>query len=148
MRRQRVMQFQHGNSNLDGEPGELLQDATIVRVEALGPSDTNDLVGRLSAQLANHKNDIKQYQVIFEPSEVLAFDLMRTGTVTGERKPFKYPKHIYLDQFLKENVELAEGKRRQQRELHADIQKLVLHKKSLTHFNVCVLPVDVSYLLC
>lgn len=137
MRRQRVMQFQYGNSSFDDEPGEVLQDASIVRVEALGPSDTNDLVGRLSAQLANYKDDIKQRQVIFEPSEVLAFDLARTGTVVGERKPFKYPKHIYLDQFLKDNVELAESKRSQQRELHAEIQKLVLHKKSLTHFSVC-----------
>jgi hypothetical protein len=38
---------------------------------------------------------------------------------------------------LKDNVELAESKRSQQRELHAEIQKLVLHKKSLTHFSVC-----------
>ncbi|OAX43748.1 hypothetical protein K503DRAFT_680461 [Rhizopogon vinicolor AM-OR11-026] len=133
--KQRVMQFQYGNSNFDSEPGELLQDASIVRVEALGPSDTNDLVGRLSAQLSNQKDDVKQRQVIFEPSEVLAFDLTRTGTVVGERKPFKYPKHIYLDQFLKEHVELAESKRDQQRELHAEIQKLVSHKKALTHFN-------------
>ncbi|OJA16555.1 hypothetical protein AZE42_00636 [Rhizopogon vesiculosus] len=133
--KQRVMQFQYGNSNFDSEPGELLQDASIVRVEALGPSDTNDLVARLSAQLSNQKDDVKQRQVIFEPSEVLAFDLARTGTVVGERKPFKYPKHIYLDQFLKEHVELAESKRGQQRELHAEIQKLVSHKKSLTHFN-------------
>ncbi|KAG1743750.1 uncharacterized protein EDB91DRAFT_1247238 [Suillus paluster] len=126
--------FQYGNSNFDEEPGELLQDASIVRVEALGPSDTNDLVGRLSAQLTR-KDDTKQRQVIFESSEMIAFHLMRSGTVIGERKPFKYPKHIYLDQFLKENVELAESKWQQQRELHADIQKLVLHNKSLTHFN-------------
>ncbi|KAG2134094.1 hypothetical protein DEU56DRAFT_950266 [Suillus clintonianus] len=132
---QRVMQFQYGNSNFDDEPGELLQDASIVRVEALGPSDTNDLVGRLSAQLSNHKNDIKQHQVIFEPSEVITFHLARSGTVMGERKPFKYPKHIYLDQFLKENVELAESKRGEQRDLHAEIQKLILHNKSLAHFN-------------
>ncbi|KAG1752094.1 hypothetical protein EDB19DRAFT_1903493 [Suillus lakei] len=133
--KQRIMQFQYGNSNFDDEPGELLQDASIVRVEALGPSDTNDLVGRLSAQLSNHKDDIKQRQVIFEPSEVIAFHLVRSGTVMGERKPFKYPKHIYLDQFLKENVELAESKREEQRALHAETQKLVLHNKSLTHFN-------------
>ncbi|KAG1903591.1 uncharacterized protein F5891DRAFT_77642 [Suillus fuscotomentosus] len=132
--KQRIMQFQYGNSNFDDEPGELLQDASIVRVEALGRSDTNDLVGRLSAQLSNNKDDIKR-QVIFEPSEVIAFHLARSGTVTGERKSFKYPKHIYLDQFLKENIELAESKRAQQRDLHAEIQKLVLHNKSLTHFN-------------
>jgi hypothetical protein len=148
MHRQRVMMFQYGNSNFDSEPGELLQDASIVRVEALGPSDTNDLLGRLSAQLSNHKDDIKQRQVIFEPSEVLAFYLMRSGTVTGERKPFKYPKQIYLDQFLKENVELAESKRSQQRELHADIQKLLLHKKSLTHFNVCAFAYQLHPYFC
>ncbi|KAG1888259.1 hypothetical protein F4604DRAFT_1916175 [Suillus subluteus] len=88
----------------------------------------------LSAQLSSNKDDIKR-QVIFEPSEMIAFHLARSGTVTGERKPFKYPKHIYLDQFLKENIELAESKRVQQRDLHAEIQKLVLHNKSLTHFN-------------
>ncbi|KAG2366383.1 hypothetical protein BDR07DRAFT_1328292 [Suillus spraguei] len=133
-RAQRIMQFQYGNSGFDDEPGELLQDASIVRVEAFGRSETNDLVGRLSAQLSNNKDDIKR-QVIFESSEVIAFHLARSGTVTGERKPFKYPKHVYLDQFLKENVELAERKRVQQRDLHAEIQKLVLHNKSLTHFN-------------
>lgn len=132
--KQRIMQFQYGNSNFDDEPGELLQDASIVRVEALGRSETNDLVGRLSAQLSDNKDDVKR-QVIFEPSEVIAFHLARSGTVTGDREPFKYPKHIYLDQFLKENIELAESKRVQQRDLHAEIQKLVLHNKSLTHFN-------------
>jgi len=142
------MQFQYGNSHFDSEPGEVLQDASIVRVEALGPSDTNDLVGRLSAQLSNHKDDTKQRQVIFEPSEVLAFDLVRSGTAVGERKLFKYPKHIYLDQFLKENVELAESKRAQQRALHADTQKLLLHNKSLTHFNVGALPVTLFLSLC
>jgi hypothetical protein len=143
MRRQRIMQFQYGNSNFDDEPGELLQDASIVRVEALGRSETNDLVGRLSAQLSNNKDDIKR-QVIFEPSEVIAFHLARSGTVTGERKPFKYPKHIYLDQFLKENVELAESKRVQQRDLRTEIQKLMSHNKSLTHFNVRPLRLVVS----
>jgi len=139
------MQFQYGNNNFDSEPGELLQDASIVRVEALGPNDTNDLIGRLSAQLSNHKDDIKQCQVIYESSEVIAFHLVRSGTVVGERKPFKYPRHFYLDQFLKENAELAESKREQQRDLHAEVQKLVLHKKSLTHFNVRVLPIAVSH---
>lgn len=47
-----------------------------------------------------------------------------------------YPKSIYLDQFLRVNVELAQGKRAQRREMLEEVQTLVSHKNTLTHFDV------------
>ncbi|KIJ59889.1 hypothetical protein HYDPIDRAFT_99805 [Hydnomerulius pinastri MD-312] len=142
----RLLHFQYGSSI--GEPGELLQSTSIVPIDVSGSSsggDANDLIGRLSAQLSKPQSDPGKQSVIFEPSEVIAFELSRSSTAylsststngdKAERKPFVYPKSIYLDQFLRENVALAEGKRRQQKEMNEETQRLVLHKKSLTHFN-------------
>ncbi|KAH7882908.1 hypothetical protein F5I97DRAFT_1930528 [Phlebopus sp. FC_14] len=142
----RLFHFQYGSSI--SEPGELLQEASIVPIDVNALSstgDANDLIGRLSAQLSKPLDGGVKQSVIFEPSEVVAFELARLSTAylgsttasssKGERKPFRYPKSIYLDQFLRDNAELAEAKRSQQHEMNAEVQKLILHKRSLTHFN-------------
>ena len=82
--------------------------------------------------------------VIFEPSEMVAFELVRSSSIPSatassggsDRKAFTYPKSIYLDQFLRENVELAQAKREQRREMLEEVQHLLSHKNSLTHFDV------------
>ncbi|KAH7925332.1 hypothetical protein BV22DRAFT_1104980 [Leucogyrophana mollusca] len=139
--RPRCLHFQYGNSA--SEPGGFLQETCVVKVEVTG-GENDDLIGRLSAQLSKPHDAVSKQDVIFEPSDVVAFQLSRSsgnifqgtsGEKKIERKPFKYPKHIFLDQFLKENVELAKSKRTQQREMNEEVEKLVLHKKSLTHFN-------------
>lgn len=141
--RPRLLHFQYGSGI--SEPGELLQlqETSIVPIDVNG-GESNDLIGRLSAQLSRPQSEPGKQSVIFEPSEVVAFELVRSvstssATASGggiDRKAFRYPKSIYLDQFLRENVELAQAKRGQRQEMFEQIQRLVLHKKTLTQFDV------------
>ncbi|KAF9224715.1 hypothetical protein BS17DRAFT_751550 [Gyrodon lividus] len=142
----RFLHFQYGGSI--SEPGEVLQETSIVPIDVhatAGGGDANDLIGHLSAQLSKPQPEPGNQSVIFEPSEVVAFELSRSSltslssTSMGgdrvEKKLFTFPKSIYLDQFLRENVGLAQGKRRQKQEMTEEMQRLILHKNALTHFN-------------
>lgn len=127
----------------------MLQETCIVPIDVNpsdGGGDANDLIERLSSLLSTPQNASARQSVIIEPSEVVAFQLSRPSSShlnnTGnnaERKPLIYPKTIYLDQFLKENVEFAESRRRRQHEMHEEVQRLILRKKSITHFDVSML---------
>lgn len=142
----RLFHFLYGINT--GEHVEVLHETPIVPIDVNpsdGGGDANDLIGRLSSQLSNPQDASAKQSVIVEPSEMVAFQLTRsssthlnTTNTSSERKPFIYPKSIYLDQFLKENVEFAENRRRQQHEMYAEAQKLILRKKSMTHFNVSI----------
>lgn len=139
--RPRLLHFQYGSGV--SEPGELLQETSIVPIDVNG-GESNDLIGRLSAQLSKPQSEPGKQSVIFEPSEVVAFELVRVSSTPStsssgggsDKKAFTYPKSIYLDQFLRENVELAQAKRKQRREMLEEVQRLVLHKKTLSHFDV------------
>lgn len=139
--RPRLLHFQYGSSI--SESGELLQETSIVPIDVNG-GDLNDLIGRLSAQLSKPLSEPGKQSVIFEPSEVVAFELVRSSIAPStspsgggsDRKAFTYPKSIYLDQFLRENVDVAQAKRRQRQEMLEEMQRLVLHKKTLTYFDV------------
>jgi hypothetical protein len=139
--RPRLLHFQYGSGI--SEPGELLQETSIVPIDVNGKG-SNDLIGQLSAQLSKPQSEPGKQSVIFEPSEVVGFELVRSSSAPGttangggsDRKAFTYPKSIYLDQFLRENVELAQGKRRQRQEMAEEVQQLVKHKKTLTDFDV------------
>ena len=136
-----MLHFQYGSGI--SEPGELLQETSIVPIDVNG-GGSNDLIGRLSAQLSKPQSEAGKQSVIFEPSEVVAFELVRSSLTqstssTGngsDKKPFTYPKSIYLDQFLRENVELAQAKREQRQDMLREVQQLVLHKNALTNFDV------------
>ncbi|KAG8215977.1 hypothetical protein J3R82DRAFT_7960 [Butyriboletus roseoflavus] len=136
----RLLHFQYGSGI--SEPGELLQETSIVPIDVNG-GESNDLIGRLSAQLSRPQSEPCKQSVIFEPSEVVAFELVRSSSTSSttangggiDRKAFRYPTSIYLDQFLRENVELAQAKRAQRQEMLEEIQRLVLHKKTLTQFD-------------
>ncbi|KAF9242275.1 hypothetical protein BU15DRAFT_44007 [Melanogaster broomeanus] len=133
----RLLHFQYGSSM--SEPGELLQETSIVPIDVHG-GDAKDLIGRLYAQLSKPQPEPGKQSVIFEPSEVVAFELSRSSSASTsgdsvERKAFTFPKSIYLDQFLRENVDLVRRKRRHQQEMSEEIQRLILHKRTLTHFD-------------
>ncbi|KAI6015277.1 hypothetical protein F5J12DRAFT_524359 [Pisolithus orientalis] len=139
----RLFHFLYGDNA--GDHIQVQQETSLVPID-INPgnsgSDANDLIGRLSAQLSKPQDAPEKQSVIVEPSEVVAFQLSKPSSsylnstgINTTAKPFVYPRSIYLDQFLKENVELAEAKRRQQHEMFSDVQKLILHKKSMTHFN-------------
>ena len=133
--RQRLLHFQYGSGI--SEPGELLQETSIVPIDVNG-GESNNLIGRLSTQLSKPQSEPGKQSVIFEPSAVVAFELVRSSSTPSAttNKTFTYPKSIYLDQFLRENVELAQEKRKQKQDMLDEIQRLVLHKKTLTNFDV------------
>ncbi|KAI0767227.1 hypothetical protein C8Q74DRAFT_941235 [Fomes fomentarius] len=146
----RLMSFQYGEH--DTEPGESspdnLSDLSVVRVSVRSNPWENDLVSSLAAELAppdtlKLKTAARRH-VIFEPSEIIAFQLLRDALPPSydaavgrksERAVFKYPKSVYLDQFMRESYELASAKRAEQRTLLAEVTELETRRKNLLHHN-------------
>jgi hypothetical protein len=122
----------------------------IVTVDIRDDNQSADLESALSARMAHRELPWKQ-QVIFEPSDVVTFQLVRHDTLPSysrtpipPRQPFRYPKHIYLDQYMKENVEISSAKWREQREISEKIQNLTLRENALKRHQVAIraLPAD------
>jgi len=114
----------------------------IVKVDIRDDDQSADLVSALSARMAHSEIPAKQ-QVIFDSSDIVTFQLVRhdmlpsySRTTAPQRQPFRYPKHIYLDQYMKENVEIASAKWRQQKEIAEKIQNLTLRENSLKRHQV------------
>lgn len=125
----------------------------IVKVDIRDDDHSADLVSALSARMAHSEIPSRQ-QVIFEPSDVVTFQLVRHDTLPSYshnpallRQPFRYPKHIYLDQYMKENVEISSAKWRQQKEITEKIQNLTLRENALKRHQVgaSVYPVYRTY---
>lgn len=105
------------------------------------------MVSRLSAQLGFDNSNDSNRQTIFEPSDVVAFEL-GLGDKNGHRYKWggavekrdasglRYPLFLFLDQFLQVNTELASKKRGEQLRMKEEVEKLNAKKKSLTSFNV------------
>ena len=145
------MELQYGEHNAG--PDDLsTHNLSVVRVNVGSSPDSNDLLSALAADFAppdtlKNKATLKRH-VIFEPSDVIAFELIRelappsydaaVGRKT-ERSIFRYPKSLYLDQFMRDSFELANQKRATQRALLDGIKDLEARKKNLLHFNVGLL---------
>lgn len=56
----------------------------------------------------------------------------------GERQTFKYPREVYLDQFLKENAQLAVEKRKKREDIMREVDKLAERRNDLARFDVCL----------
>lgn len=140
----RLFHFRYGyrDSGTGTSPFDQRLDTSTVKVDVRGKPEANDLLSCLSADLfLDGDASNGRQQVIYEPSDVVAFQLVRENmpSSTGakvERHTFGYPDHIYLDQFLKENAEFAAEKRKLQHELHTSIQKLIDRRESLTKVKV------------
>lgn len=80
------------------------------------------------------------HDVIIKPSDVIAFNLKRKlappGTPNTSPDPFVYPKSIFLDRFLFDNLALTNSKRKKEREILEEIKQLKAYKESLTHSDV------------
>ena len=109
-------------------------DLCVVKVDVRGTPGYNDLLSCLSADLFSEHN--QRSQAIFQPSEVVAFQIFRSH-VPNEREVFSFPPYLYLDQFLKENAELASAKRSRQWDLANDIQLMLARRSELTRYEVC-----------
>lgn len=82
---------------------------------------------------------MSSHDIIFDPSQVLTFHLkVPLDSSARSLDPFVFPRFFYLDQFLAQNFEIANQKRRSQREMQEEISKLTKQKEIITHFNVCV----------
>ncbi|KAI0795565.1 hypothetical protein C8Q75DRAFT_803435 [Abortiporus biennis] len=147
----RLFHFRFGSSEAApySGPFDKRHDISVVKVDIRGTPDSNDLLSCLSSEMSPTGQG---QQVIFQPSDVVAFQLAReflpivpsSGSTNAgvkiERQRFAYPKYIYLDQFLKENVDLANEKRKLQKDLTAEIEKLSARRAGLTrHENRDVL---------
>ena len=117
----------------------------------VGPTpDLNDLISALAAEFAPPESGklkaVAKRHVIFEPSDIIAFQLVRDGALPSydaaaagrkaERVPFRYPASVFLDQFMRESYDLANVKRAEQRVLWEEVKELEGRKKQLLHFNV------------
>ncbi|KAI8972449.1 hypothetical protein BD414DRAFT_560365 [Trametes punicea] len=141
----RLLSLQYGLH--DAEPDDpSIDNLCCVKVTVGVNPDANDLVSSLAAELAPDpsKSPSPKRQVIIEPSDVITFQLLRdvapppydaaVGRRT-ERAIFKYPKSVFLDQFMKDSFELANEKRTARRKLLQEVKELEARKKSLLHHN-------------
>ncbi|PSR72130.1 hypothetical protein PHLCEN_2v11978 [Hermanssonia centrifuga] len=134
---QRLFHFRYDSSDAAptaAGPLDKRRDIAVVKVDIRGTPDANDLLSCLCAEFFPARYE--HQQAIFEPSAVIAFQLLHnTAEGKGERQKFSYPTHLYLDQFMKENVRLARKKRSLQWQLYGEAEKLTQRKASLTRFN-------------
>ncbi|KZT72928.1 hypothetical protein DAEQUDRAFT_808891 [Daedalea quercina L-15889] len=141
----RLFHFRYGISTEDLSimPFDSAHDLSVVKVDVRGTDDANDLVSCLSSELGltGATTPATKQHVIFEPSEVVAFQLVRENTlpsyeasvgVRTERTTFKYPNHVYLDQFLAVNLALGNELRDKQQRSTTEIEELAAKRLALT----------------
>ena len=122
-----------------------------MKVDVRGTEDANDLVACLSSELgltgAHIPIPATKQHVIFEPSEVVAFQLVREHMLPTydaaagakgrtERTTFRYPPHVYLDQFLAKNLARGNELREKQRNMNTEIEQLTARRLALTRHKV------------
>ncbi|KAI1792356.1 hypothetical protein LXA43DRAFT_1060642 [Ganoderma leucocontextum] len=143
----RLMMLSHGfhDAPLDDPNTDNLSYVKVT----VGPApELNDLVSALAAEFAPPESGklkaVAKRRVIFEPSDIIAFQLVRDGALPSydaaggrkaERMPFRYPGSVYLDQFMRESYDLAKVKRVEQRVLWEEVKELEARKKGLLHYN-------------
>lgn len=152
----RLFNFTHGRIELHRRmPRQIRRnpsDSHVVLIEFGGESTPfTDLISCLSGTLSLWTDTGSSHDVIIEPSDVFCFHLRRLVNQAGKYtpEPFTFPKHIYLDQFLFENLDLANQKRNAERRLLDEISELARMKEGLTRHNVCIslVIVDGLYLI-
>lgn len=144
----RLFHFFHGHAEIHGRIPKLSKttpEGSVVTVEVGDGLVPNDLVSRLSAVLSTFTETGSTHDVIFEPSQLVMFHLKATrnnpsttlpNTAKSTSDVFIYPKYLYLDQFLVENLRLANEKRALEREMSAEIEALARKREFLTRYNV------------
>ncbi|KAF8957517.1 hypothetical protein BDZ97DRAFT_1706876 [Flammula alnicola] len=134
----RLFYFTHGNVSLKhGFPPRAKQNpelGSVVTVEFGGDSIHNDLISCISDHLSKYSNTGSTHDVIIRPSEVIGFQLRRhpPSGIKSSPDPFVYPKIIFLDRFLFDNLELTNEKRRMERKMLDEIKELKAYKETLT----------------
>jgi len=121
--------------NSGPEPG------MIVKVDIGNENTYNDLIPRISQMLTHHASKFSTYDLILRPSDVLMFRLHRIANKNSKASPdpFIYPKTIYLDRFLFDNLALTHSKQKKERQMLEEISKLKAYKETLTRPDVSIL---------
>lgn len=100
----------------------------------------DDLLSALYHQQVTALKAPNPHSAYIEPAEVFAFQLRRDhnygATTKKERRPFRYPKHIYLDPFLRENAEKSTELRTLRKALEDEMASLGSRVRAMTNFNV------------
>lgn len=151
-----IFALRHGSARVPPPPPDEdavfdpLQDTNVVTV-TLSPergAEESELVAELEMLMTRTADGAR---VISAASDVIAFRIVRpeilpsysTTTSAGsdasrahERKPFKYPAHLYLDPFLRENYEKTQQQREGRRMMQEKVNELENRKHKLTHHKV------------
>ncbi|KAI0340340.1 hypothetical protein BDW22DRAFT_1360280 [Trametopsis cervina] len=132
----RLFHFRHGKRDALPYKGPFNKefDVAVVRVSVPNNSEANDLMSCLATEFVDEANDFKQDISIVDASAVLAFEISRYPSASGDRTKFSYPPTVYLDQFMRENAPLSTEKRRARKAASEEITRLQSTKTSLlTH---------------
>lgn len=113
-----------------------------MRVTVRSGPEPNDLISCLAAEFVDELNDFKQVAAIIEPSEVIAFQLLRETKSSGQRNKFTYPCSMFLDQFMLENSVLSTEMRKLRRHALQEMDALQSSKLTLLRFKVIYSPVS------
>ncbi|KZV64598.1 hypothetical protein PENSPDRAFT_738189 [Peniophora sp. CONT] len=148
----RIFALRHGSARVPLPPPEddavfdPALDTTFVNVTVTSDrNDGSELLAELEKLMTETADGAR---VISAASDVIAFSLTRmeilppysSATTAGanadrsqERRPFKYPAHLYLDQFLRENYEKTHQLREERRATLQRVAELEDRKYKLTH---------------
>ncbi|KAJ7610405.1 hypothetical protein FB45DRAFT_844551 [Roridomyces roridus] len=106
-----------------------------VSISVDGPGAPS-LIARLTHTLNTYKDDgSSSHSLIMQPSTVFTFEISPAYSVSGGAEQLVYPKTIFLDEFLLENLDLANERRLERREVQKEIELLVERKAALTRFE-------------
>ncbi|KAJ7770452.1 hypothetical protein B0H16DRAFT_1306638 [Mycena metata] len=142
----KLFHFKHCkiHSPATGPPQQIseLDTGHVVTIDTNPESPPNELVARLSQTLNTYHDDgSSDHQLIQEPSEMVTFHInvnpLSSTTGGPSPEPFVFPKSIYMDQFLAENLDLANETRASQRQIQNDLEVLRAKKQTITRFEVC-----------
>ncbi|KXN88417.1 hypothetical protein AN958_07323 [Leucoagaricus sp. SymC.cos] len=138
----RLMHFTHGHIELHRRmprgQRQYPSESQVVMIEFGNEKiPYTDLISCLSGTLSSWSDTGSSHDVIVEPSDVFCFHLQRLVNEAGKFNPelFTFPKFIYLDQFLLENLELANESRMAERKILEEISELTRMKEGLTRHN-------------
>ncbi|PPQ90851.1 hypothetical protein CVT25_007386 [Psilocybe cyanescens] len=136
---ERLFSFTHGNVTLVKDApvraNRNPEDGMVVTVEFGDHNIHNDLISCISDNLTKTTSRYSSHDVIIKPSDVITFQLKRvpsSSTSKTSPDPFAYPKSLYLDRFLFDNLALTNSKRKLERDMLDEIQKLKSYKETLT----------------
>ncbi|KAH9474579.1 putative ubiquitin carboxyl-terminal hydrolase K02C4.3 [Psilocybe cubensis] len=137
---ERLFSFTHGNVVLNNQDAAIKsnrssEDGIVVTVEYGDSVLHNDLISCISDNLNKIEPTCSSHDVIIRPSDVITFQLRRLPNASSSKTspdPFVYPKSLYLDRFMFDNLAFTNNKRKQERRMLEEIENLKAQKEKLT----------------